>query len=65
MLGGGQPHIGIVSDHRSDDGTRPLVIHNIGWGAREEDALFEFPITGHFRVFQVHLPAPSLSPGTG
>jgi uncharacterized protein YijF (DUF1287 family) len=51
VLDGGQPHIGIVSDRRSDDGVRPLVIHNIGWGAREEDALFEYRITGHFRAF--------------
>jgi uncharacterized protein len=51
ILGGGQPHIGIVSDRRSEDGARPLVIHNIGWGAREEDALFEYRITGHFRAF--------------
>ncbi|HKP26507.1 MAG TPA: DUF1287 domain-containing protein [Dongiaceae bacterium] len=51
VLGGGQPHIGIVSDMRSEDGARPLVIHNIGWGAREDDALFEYRITGHFRAF--------------
>ncbi|HEY3144793.1 MAG TPA: DUF1287 domain-containing protein [Dongiaceae bacterium] len=51
VLGGGQPHVGIVSDRRSDDGARPLVIHNIGWGAREEDALFEYRITAHFRAF--------------
>jgi uncharacterized protein YijF (DUF1287 family) len=51
VLGGGQPHIGIVSDRRSEDGARPLVIHNIGWGAREEDVLFEYRITGHFRAF--------------
>ena len=51
ILGGGQPHIGIVSDRRSEDGVRPLVIHNIGWGAREDDALFAYRITGHFRAF--------------
>jgi uncharacterized protein len=51
VLGGGQPHIGIVSDRRSADAARPLVIHNIGWGAREEDVLFEYRITGHFRAF--------------
>jgi uncharacterized protein YijF (DUF1287 family) len=50
-LDGGQPHIGIVSDRRSGDGVRPLVIHNIGWGAREEDVLFDYRITGHFRAF--------------
>ena len=27
----------------------PLVIHNIGGGTREEDALFAHPLTGHFR----------------
>ena len=51
ILGGGQPHIGIVSDRRSEDGATPLVIHNIGWGAREDDTLFEYRITGHFRAF--------------
>jgi hypothetical protein len=51
ILRGGQPHIGIVSDRRSEDGARPLVIHNIGWGAREDDTLFEYRITGHFRAF--------------
>jgi len=43
------PHILIVSDRANREG-RPLVIHNIGAGTREEDRLFEFPITGHFRV---------------
>jgi uncharacterized protein YijF (DUF1287 family) len=42
------PHIMIVSDRKTADG-RPLVIHNIGGGAREEDRLFEFPHTGHYR----------------
>ncbi|HEY8961143.1 MAG TPA: DUF1287 domain-containing protein, partial [Luteolibacter sp.] len=42
------PHIMIVSDRKTADG-RPLVIHNIGGGAREEDRLFEFPLTGHYR----------------
>jgi uncharacterized protein YijF (DUF1287 family) len=51
ILGSRQPHIGIVSDRRSEDGARPLVIHNIGWGAREEDALFSYSVTGHFRLF--------------
>ncbi|WP_119301189.1 DUF1287 domain-containing protein [Dongia deserti] len=50
-LANGRPHIGIVSDQRSADGARPLVIHNIGWGTREEDALFAYRITGHFRAF--------------
>ena len=53
MLPGNLPHIAIVSDRKNRDGTRPLVIHNIGSGAREEDTLFAFPITGHYR-FLVH-----------
>ena len=48
-LPGGLPHIAIVSDTRSQDGTRPLVIHNIGQGTRIEDTLFAYRITGHFR----------------
>jgi uncharacterized protein YijF (DUF1287 family) len=48
MTGGRFPHTGIVSDRRTAAG-RPLVIHNIGRGAREEDALFDHPLTGRFR----------------
>lgn len=43
------PHIMLVSDRRSADGV-PLVIHNIGGGTREEDRLFEFKLTGHYRL---------------
>lgn len=39
----------IVSDRKTKDG-RPLVIHNIGGGAKEEDRLADFPITGVYRV---------------
>ena len=46
---GKRPHIMIVSDKRAKDGT-PLIIHNIGSGTKEENRLFEFPITGHFRI---------------
>ncbi|RUS58665.1 DUF1287 domain-containing protein [Pseudorhodobacter sp. E13] len=48
MLPGNLPHIGILSDRST--GAHPLVLHNIGAGAREEDRLFDFPITGHFRI---------------
>lgn len=47
-LGGRLPHIGIVSNKRSRDGT-PLIIHNIGAGPKQEDILFDYPIEGHFR----------------
>lgn len=43
------PHIMIVSGRKNVDGV-PLVIHNIGRGTREEDRLFEFEITGHYRL---------------
>jgi len=46
---GKRPHIMIVSDKKAKDGT-PFVIHNIGSGAQEENALFDYPITGHFRI---------------
>lgn len=49
MGSGGLPHIGIVSDRLSADGT-PLIIHNIGGGVEESDMLFDHRITGHFRV---------------
>jgi uncharacterized protein YijF (DUF1287 family) len=48
-LPGGLPHIVVVSDARSQDGARPLVIHNIGQGTRIEDTLFVYRITGHYR----------------
>jgi uncharacterized protein YijF (DUF1287 family) len=47
-LGGGIQHVGIVSDRAAVNGV-PLVIHNIGAGAREEDILFRFAIIGHYR----------------
>ena len=46
---GNRPHIMIVSDKKTPQGT-PLVIHNIGRGAQEEDFLFNFHITGHYRI---------------
>lgn len=48
-LGRGLTHIGIVSDHSSEQGA-PLVLHNIGRGAQEEDRLFAWTITGHYRA---------------
>ncbi len=48
MLPGNLPHIGIVSERFSWRDT-PLVIHNIGNGTREENILFAYPITGHYR----------------
>jgi uncharacterized protein YijF (DUF1287 family) len=48
-LPGGLQHIGIVSDRMGPGGT-PLILHNIGRGAQEEDILFAYPMTGHYRI---------------
>ena len=47
-LPGNLPHILIVTARQAAPG-RPLVVHNIGAGTRVEDALFDYPVTGHFR----------------
>lgn len=46
------PHIMVVSNRKNLLG-RPLVIHNIGAGTKEEDRLFEFPLTAHYRIKQI------------
>jgi uncharacterized protein YijF (DUF1287 family) len=53
-----RPHVMIVSDKKNRGGI-PLVIHNIGAGVQEEDRLFEFEITGHYRLSGFE-PADSL-----
>ncbi len=50
MLPGNLPHIGIVTDQMNANATRPLIVHNIGWGTRVNDMLFEYDITGHYRI---------------
>lgn len=49
MLPGNNPHIGIVTNEKSADGERPLIVHNIGLGPKKDDMLFLFEITGHYR----------------
>jgi uncharacterized protein len=49
LIGNKLPHIMLVSDRHVADNI-PWVIHNIGRGAREENALFNYPITGHYRL---------------
>jgi uncharacterized protein YijF (DUF1287 family) len=48
-LPGNLAHIVMVSDVMAEDGAAPMVIHNIGAGARRENRLFEFKITGRYR----------------
>ena len=47
LVSGTGTHIGIVSDRPGR--ASPLIIHNIGGGAHEEDALLDWPITGRYR----------------
>ena len=50
-LGGGVPHIGIVSNRAVGTPRHLLIVHNIGAGTRAEDVLFNWQITGHYRYF--------------
>ena len=54
-LDNGLDHVGVVSAGQGRGG-RPLVVHNIGRGAREEDVLFAWAITGHYRWFRAGAP---------
>ena len=49
MLEGNLTHIGIVSNKKSNDGKRNLIVHNIGSGQVIEDCLFNFKMIGHYR----------------
>lgn len=48
LVGGNLPHIGIVSYNKDRSG-RWLIIHNIGSGAAQENALFDHKLTGRYR----------------
>jgi len=49
MLGGQLTHIGMVTKEKSDDGKRPLIVHNIGGGQVLADCLFSYEIIGHYQ----------------
>ena len=49
MLPGNLPHIGIVVDERNRGSLRRKIVHNIGWGPKMDDMLFDYKITGHYR----------------
>jgi uncharacterized protein YijF (DUF1287 family) len=42
----------MVSKIKVEGNERYAVVHNIGLGARIEDALFVWKITGHYRYFE-------------
>ncbi len=52
QLTSGLDHTGIVSDDLAASPDHCSVIHNIGRGTREEDVLFAWKITGHYRYFR-------------
>lgn len=47
------PHIGIVSDVKSEKTGNYKVVHNIGMGPKLDDMLFDYKIVGHFRYLPV------------
>ncbi len=49
--GKGMTHIGLVSNIWNEDTRRYSIIHNIGGGVVEEDAVFNWKIVGHYRYF--------------
>jgi len=51
LPGSNLDHIGICSDRLNRRG-EPLIIHNVGAGAKEEDVLRSYHIVDHFRVFR-------------
>ena len=50
MLPKNVPHIMLVSNLKDSTNRIPLVIHNIGNGTQEENSLFLYQITGHYRL---------------
>ncbi len=50
QIPGGLWHVAIVSDKRRRDGV-PFIIHNYGYGVREDDYLLNWPtkVSGHYR----------------
>jgi uncharacterized protein YijF (DUF1287 family) len=50
-LANGSTHIGIVTDKKSPDGKRYMIVHNIGFGQVIEDCLFCYKVIGHY-VYQ-------------
>ena len=51
LNGAGLAHIGLVTNFWSAETQRYVIVHNIGSGARLEDRLFDWKITGHYRYF--------------
>jgi len=48
-IGNKFPHIGIITNKKSPDGKRPMIVHNVGYGQVLEDCLFRYKLVGHFK----------------
>jgi uncharacterized protein len=48
-FGGGQQHIGIVTNVRATS-DRFMIVDNAGWGTKVEDMLFVWKQIGHYRL---------------
>ncbi|MCD0470982.1 DUF1287 domain-containing protein [Flavobacterium sp. JAS] len=46
------PHIGIITNKKSKDGKRNLIVHNVGNGQVLEDCLFKYKIVGHYKYWE-------------
>ena len=54
-LKGSSPwHIGIVINRLSESTNSPMIVHNIGQGPIIDDAIFDFPIRGHYRYMPLN-----------
>lgn len=49
MINGNLPHIGIITNKKSPDGKRLMIVHNVGAGQVLEDCLFKYAIVGHYK----------------
>lgn len=49
MINDKLPHIGIVTNRKSADNKRLLLVHNVGRGQVLEDCLFAYAINGHYQ----------------
>jgi uncharacterized protein YijF (DUF1287 family) len=52
MINGKLPHIGIITNKKTADGKRNLIVHNVGYGQVLEDCLFSYEIVGHFKYIK-------------